>query len=366
MNILRQNEYKQILSSLRHPQQRAWIIFNPTSIGDTATVCALASAFIKEHGHAITMVVPPDHLPITQMYPNRFLRTVLMQRDGMLHIINNYLDANRFELDTPFCGHPFDVGDCRIDNLYSLLKYPGRGGISQTDAFRHILRLPWEARLERPKVLPQWESEARQIAEHFGIREGRSVILFPANSSPHPQFPDVFWETLTERLIQRGYMVFCNMRGGNFRPQTMPIRGSIPIEVSIEHALPLVRYAGRMISGAHGMQFLQLLGGQFGQMTVAMPISSNRGNLNMSERSYHWSTFLAQNMYPEMVRNLPFAEFSVPFDGPAEELKRVAVAIADESFDDPRCLKRLGTQGQPFTEEHSDWLDQLIEPAPSL
>jgi hypothetical protein len=362
MNILREAEYQSALSQLRHPEKRTWVILNPTSIGDTATICALASAFVKAHGHGITMVIPPDHAALVQMYPDRFARIVTMERGGMLYLINNYLDASRFELDVPFCAHAYDHGDGRLHNIMQLFKFPRRGGLSLNDSYRHLLRLPWDAKLERPIIPPAWQAEAEQIAEKAGMPKGKSVILFPANSSQHPQFRDVFWETLVARLKERGYTVFCNMKGGNFRPATMPIRGSIPIEVSMEHALPLVKHAGRVVSSANGMQFLQLLGGQFAQMTVAMPISSDYGDLHMNLRTYDWTAFLAQFMYPEMVLNMPFAEFHVPHDGPDEELKRVAVAMADDKFDDPRCLWRQGGNGQKFIDEQAEWLQDLIEP----
>jgi hypothetical protein len=335
---------------------------NPASIGDTVTVCALAREFVKRHGHAVTMVVPPDHIAVTHMYPNRFLRVLTAERALMMDIGNNFIDANRFELDMPFFGHPYDHGDCRGDELFYLFKYPGRGGISLTDLYRYMLRLPWDSPLDRPAISQEWDAEARQLADDIGMPAGKSVVLFPANSSPHPQFPDVFWETVAGRLTANGYKVFTNMKGGNYRPNTMPICGTIPVEVPIHLALSLVQLAGRTICSAHGMQFLQLLGGKFRQMTVAMPIGRQFGDWRMNERRQYSTTFMAQYMYPELCVDLPFAEFSVPFDGSPEELKRVAVAIADESFDDPSCLKRAGSSGQMYLDEHRDWMSALVQP----
>lgn len=335
---------------------------NPTSIGDTVTVCALAHDFVKHHGHAITMIVPPDHLPITNMYPNRFLRVLTAERSAMMHIVNNYLDSNRFELDIPFCGHPYDLGDCRGDELFYLHKYPGRGGISLTDLYRYILRLPWDSQLHRPVVLPEWHEEARQLAQSIGMPMDTSVLLFPANSSAHPQFPDIFWRTLAERLADNGYRVFTNMKGGNFRPATMPIPGTTPVDVPLHLALPLVQWAGRTICAAHGMQFLQLLGGKFGQMTVAMPIHGQGWELQMNLRRQNSTCMMAQFQYPELCLDMPFAEFSVPFDGTDDELARVAIAIADQSLGDSNCVKRAGSGGRLYLDEHRDWLSGLIEP----
>lgn len=362
MNVLREAEYRSVLAQLRDPQQRSWILLNPTSIGDTALVCAFARAFTRQHGHGITMVVPPDHMAVTKMYPNRFLRVLTADRNIQTHIINNYLDMDRFEIDVPICAHPYDHGDGRSDNLMYLFKYPGRGGLSLTDVFRHMLRLPWDAAIDRPQIPAEWDVEAEQIAQQLGMVKGKSVIIFPSNSSQHPQFPDVFWSTMAARLRERGYMVFTNMKGGNFHPKTMPIAGTTPINVDMHQALSLVRYAGRTISGAHGMQFLQLMGGQYAQMTVTMPIAKAFTDLQLNGRQYHSTAFMAQYMYPELLVNTPFAEFNVPFDGTEDELKRIAVAIADESFNDPSRVNRVERDGSSFLDAHRDWLQTLVGP----
>jgi hypothetical protein len=362
VNILRQGELARFLEQVRDPQRRSWIIMNPTSIGDTATVCSLAHEFVKKHGHGITMLVPPDHLPITQMFPGRFLRVLTADRPTMLYIVNNFVDANRFELDVPFCGHPYDHGDCRGDELFYLHKYPGRGGISFTDLMRFLLRLPWDSQLERPTILPEWEAEAQSLADSIGMPIGKSVLLFPANSSQLPQYPDVFWETLAARLNGNGYTVFTNMKGGTFKPKTMPIVGTTAIEVPIHLALPLVRLAGRTICSANGIQFLQLLGGAFKQMSVTVTMDSQRGDWELNLRKHCSEARFAQYMYPELCLDAPFAEFSVPFDGTPDELRRVAVAIADESTKDSSCVARAGTNGQLYLDEHRDWLKGLVAP----
>jgi hypothetical protein len=362
MNVIRQAEYDHMLANLRDPTQRSWIILNPTSIGDTATVCALAAAFVKKHGYGITMVIPPDHLPVVQMFPNRFLRVLTADRAAMISMLDSYIAPARFELDVPFCAHPYYLGDGRSDEITYLFKYPGRGGLNVTDMYRYLLRLPWDAPLERPVIPTEWEQEALLLADSVGMEIGKSITLFPANSSEHPQFPDVFWETLAARATDNGYKVFTNMKGGNFRPKTMPIVGTTPIDVPVHLGLPLVNLAGRTISGAHGMQYLQLLGGRFKQMTVTLPVHANFDDFNLNGRMYSPTAGLAQFMCPELCLGKPYSEFIVPFDAPDEELKRIAVAIADESFDDPNCFKRMASGGQLYTVENADWLAPLVQP----
>jgi len=362
MDMLLQRQFAKFLEEVRDPQRRTWIILNPHSIGETATVCSLAREFVKQHGHGITMVVPPDHLPITQMFPGRFGRVLTAERSFMRYIIQHFIDSNRFELDFPFSAHQYDLGDCRGDELFYLLKFPGRGGISQTDLFRYLLRLPWDSQMERPTISPDWDLEAGRLAQSIGMPIGASVLLFPATTTPHPQFPDLFWETLAARLARNGQAVFTNMKGGIVGPKTMPIAGTTPVEVPIHLGLSLVRLAGRTICSSHGMHFLLLLGGRFRQMTVTMPVGSHSDDTNVTSRKFHFTNLMSQFMMPEFCLDAPLAEFAVPFDGTEKELERLALAIADQTFSDDSCLKRAGSTGQLYLEEHRDWLSGLIQP----
>jgi hypothetical protein len=362
MNVIRKQEYLKILDNMRHPQQRSWIMLNPTSIGDTATVCALAGAFLKQHGHAITMVVPPDHLPIALMYPHRLIRIVPMDRPSMLSFINNYMDVSKFELDIPFCAHPYDHGDGRLDQIGYLLKYPGRGGLTFTDTIRYLLRLPWNSELERPTIPAEWTEEAQRFAAEVGMIPGKSVTLFPASSSPVPQFPDMFWATLVDRLNARGYKVFCNMKGGNVRPATMPIPGTIPIEVPVHLALPLVKIAGRTISSANGLQFLQLLGGEFEQMTALFRLHGNGDDFEMNSRIYSAVSPIHQFIAPELCLDTPFSEYAMPINGTEEDYTRIALAVANDDQTDRNCFKRGAENGMLYTEANREWLSELVGP----
>jgi hypothetical protein len=234
--------------------------------------------------------------------------------------------------------------------------------MSFTDLMRHVLRLPWESQMERPTIPPEWEAEAFQFAQNHGIRSNESVLLFPANSSPLPQIPDIFWETVAKRMREHGLSVFTNMKGGNVRPKTMPIADTTPVEVPIHLALPLVRLAGRTICSPNGMQFLQLLGGRFRQMTVAMPMDRQLGDWEMNARLYCAVARMQQFVNPELCLDAPMAEFAVPYDGTDEELTRIAIAIADESFEDPSCLQRTCSNGRSYVDQHRDWLSALVQP----
>jgi hypothetical protein len=111
-----------------------------------------------------------------------------------------------------------------------------------------MLRLPWDSQMERPTIPPEWDLEAGRLAESIGMPIGASVVLFPANTTRHAQFPDLFWETLAARLTKNGQAVFTNMKGGTVRPKTMPIAGTRPVEVPVHLALSLVRLADMLFA----------------------------------------------------------------------------------------------------------------------
>jgi hypothetical protein len=133
------------------------------------------------------------------------------------------------------------------------------------------------------------------------------------------------------------------------------------VEVPIHLALSLVRLAGRTICSPSGMQFLQLLGGRFRQMTVLMPVDRQAGDWEMNFRKYCSEARMQQFVNPELCLDAALDEFSVPIEGTDDELKRIAVAIADESSGDSACLTRVGGNGRSYVEEHRDWLSGLIQ-----
>lgn len=361
MNIALHAQYLHALTQLRDPQRRTWIILNPGSIADTAIMCALVDAFVKRHGDAVTMVVPPEQVPITQMFSHPSMRVVPALSDYMHYLIHQHIDLHRFEIDMPLCAAPDYLGDGRIASTKYLFKFPGRGGLSIPDMYRYLMHLPWDAPLQRPQIAQQWEQEALQLADGAGIEIGNSVVLYPWANSELPQFPDSFWETLASQLSLNGRRVFTRMLPGKLQP----IAGTAAINFPLRLELPLTKLAGRIIGTVHGMHYMHLLGGDFRQMTLLMPIASDFRDLEVRGRKSSPTDYMSQFMYPELCLGRPFTEFAVPYDGSDAELGSLAVAIANESFDDPGCFKRMASHGQLFTDENADWLSKLIQPMAS-
>ncbi|MDY7577039.1 hypothetical protein RGU70_01695 [Herbaspirillum sp. RTI4] len=363
MSVRGQAWFNEMLKKLRHPYKRTWIILNPASIGETVTVCALSDAFVKAHGYSITMVVQPHHLAITEMYPNRFEQVLVEDRDVILEIMR-HCPPHQFDIDVPLAGFFYNLGDARADAISYLFKYPGRGGLTFTDTYRHIFKLPWDARLERPIVPVEWMDQAQNFVTMAGIDTQHAIILFPANNSAITQFPDIFWTTLAARLNQNGYQVLCNMKGGQFQPDTMPIAGTIPIDVSMQLGLPLISLIGKVIGGANGMLFWQAMGGLFDEMTVLFPMTANDEDVLLNERIYPAHLSKMQFMAPEVCVDIPFSEFGVPFSGSEKELIRLARSIADQSLGNPDRFQRYSADGSDYISGNAQWLRALIAPIP--
>lgn len=362
MNVIRKAAYNAMLEKVRHPEKRTWIILNPVSIGETTTVCALASAFVKKHGHGITLVIRPEQQAIAEMYPGRF-EQVIVATQAEQGEMQRFLPPAQFELDIPFAASPDSLGDARTDNIYYILKHPNRGGLSTTDCYRHLLMLPWDSKLERPTIPMAWELEAQAYAEEVGIIPGESVILFPSTSSSHPQFPSFMWQTLIKRLHDNGKKVFCNMKGGLIHPEKLPIEGSLPIEVPIHLAMSLARIAGRIIMPPNGMHFLQMMGGQVPNLTVVVPANDPTSDFILNRRPYSTTLRFAEYTNPELLLDIPYAEFVIPHDPEQEtKIKECAIAVADYDLDHPSRYLRNGRGRPTFVEENRDWIGTLITP----
>jgi len=244
-----------ITSVLKDKDQRSWILLNPTSVGDTWTVCALAKAFTETHGERITMVVKTSQSALAQFFQSHIFKIITIEDRELETLCDKVQYFDSFIIDQPIIAHPFWHGDGRLDRIMLLNKLPGRGGISMVDMSRYILHLDWSAALATPLVPAVWIEEAIHYANNLGIVKGRSIILFPDNNTVE-SLPDFFWQILANELLNIGYSVFTNMKGNAKGPRLAPLSGTKAIDVNMNMAIPLVEYAGNFISGNNGFAFM--------------------------------------------------------------------------------------------------------------
>lgn len=357
-------------SSIRIPGKPAWIVLCGYAIGETSLFCSLADEFVKAHGHGIILVVTPKHAPVARMYAHRFLKIVTMPDEYMRYMLRSgYIPQERFELDQPLSGCWIDRGFRFSDGIKYLGRYPGRGGISDTDTMRFVLRLPWNARIEPPRISPEWEDEAWQLAKSVGLRTGRSVLLCPINNSSK-KLPDIFWKTIAARLNENGYKVFTNMGGLNpFNgPPTMPVEGTVPVNLPIHLVMPFINFAGWAITGTNGMFFFTMIACfENIKLTNLVSVTSNTEETHSSlgynaplTRQLQVTGVSMQYIAPELCLKTPLDEYLSPYEASDDELMRLAVVVADQNTDDSSCIKRYETNGKLFVHEHADWLRHLV------
>lgn len=356
-------------NTIRIPGKPAWIILCGYAIGETALFCSLADAFVKEHGHGIILLITPKHAMVAKMYAHRFLKIMTIPEDLMRAMLrSNYIPQDRFELNMPLSGCWIDRGFRYSDGIKYIGRYPGRGGISESDMMRFVLRLPWNAKLEAPRILPEWEDAAWQLARQKGLRLGKSVLLCPICNS-NPRFPDVFWSTLARHLLDAGYVVFTNMGGlNNFNaPPTMPIAGTIPVELPINLVIPFANFAGRMISGGNGMCLLTFLSAPETFKMVQLQHYEKKAPPTHSSLGCRAPLTKGQELIgtmqfalPELCLKVPLTEYLVPTDGTEDELRHIARMVAEQNTSDAACYKRYECNGRLYIEEHADWLRDLV------
>jgi hypothetical protein len=252
-----QSYWTSALNLLREKERRSWILLNPTSLGDTWIVCALAKSFKETHEGPLTMVVKPTQVAIAQMYQPYIDRIICLQQD--LHEVCDRIQQHTtFDIDQPIIAHPFWHGDGRLDELSKLFEYKNRGGLLFADFFRYVLRLPWTSELVKPAIPQIWRDEAVAYAHELGMVQGRSVILFP-NNNTNKELPESVWQILADKLRARGLIVFTNMFGNTWKgSRSTPLEGTKAITVQLHHALPLAEFAGRIISGPNGLCTIML------------------------------------------------------------------------------------------------------------
>jgi hypothetical protein len=359
-----------INESVKIPGKPAWLVFCGYAIGETVTFCALAGEFKHHHGHDIVIVITPKHQQVINMYAQNFAKIVAISDESMQLVLRSgYIPQDRFELDKAFSPCWIDRGYRDSDGMRFLWKYPGRGGISESDLARMVLHLPWNAKLEAPFVSEPLERSAFALALNNGMRIGRSVLLCPINNSA-PRLPLLFWNEVAKALIQKGLTVFTNMGGHNPYNglSSMPIEDTIPVDLPIDHVIPFIRLAGSVISGGNGMLHLTFMAdNKKFELTHLIPYSVNaiQGHSSLGFRSAthpeignHLAASMQYEM-PELCQNTRMAEFIIPYDGDEADLIHLANVVANRQIDDASCIHRKGTEGKCYVTENRGWLAEL-------
>ena len=248
--------WKAALDYWRDPDQKSWILVNPAALGDTWCTCALAGAFRKTYGGPLTLVIGEHQRAVADMYAHQFDRIITWEPERLGRFCIRLMGAGHFDMDEPIIAHPAWHGTGnQIFRMMIRLRYPEKGGLNFLDQWRMMLRLPWDAPIERPHVPDAWREEALHYAKALNMPLGESVIIFPDNNT-NPPLPASVWEKLARAYSDLGLTVYTNLAGNRQGQRREPLIGTRPITINLQNAIPLVELAGRYATMANGMQGL--------------------------------------------------------------------------------------------------------------
>jgi len=149
---------------------------------------------------------------------------------------------------------------------------------------------------------------------------------------------------------------------------SMPIEGTIPVDLPIEYVIPFIRLAGHVISGGNGMLHLTFLAeNKKFELTHLIPVSESAvaSHSSLGFRSIthpEVGNQLAASMQyemPELCFNIRMAEFFIPYDADEPTLARLASTVVNRQINDSSCLHRKGMNGNDYVLENIEWLSEL-------
>ncbi len=333
MNIGKPEELRKIISKLRITDRRTYILMTPNSIGEIATISAFSKSFKIAHGVGITLVCRQNHVVIPNIfYANHFERIIVMPM-SLMHDFSLFrvIDPLNFDLDVPINMWPGLHGDGRLLEIHDLKSYKGgRGGLSYIDMHRYMLRIGWDAKIEKFNIPAQLEYDAKKYAENIGIVPGMSVILFIGNNSNSPA-PSAVFVQIAKEYCNKGYKVFFNKKGAMHINDDSDIKlYANEIDLNIEMAISVANIAGNVVMSSNGLTLLFLL---LFNMNFNLFVLLTDGISSDGGHTYRTINFLMGSHYlvsPELVFNKDnYREFIVERNISDDDINNLSSAIVN-------------------------------------
>jgi len=219
--------------------------------------------------------------------------------------------------------------DGRLLDLHHLFTdHRGRGGLSFLDMYRYMMRLPWASEICPGKINLRLHEYALSYSMKHGVEPGKSVIFFIGNNTNKPA-PASLWESLASDFQKKGVKIFACTSGAKFLPTKFTL--DVPfLEMTPGMAVAVSRIAGRVVSGANGVQFLSLVVDTPPMMDILLAdriIDEATGHFVYmnSNRSSH------STAVPELViNNQLYREWLIRESASANELQEIGMALAKD------------------------------------
>jgi len=239
---------------LLREHESAWVLVSLYSLGDTFLLCSHLKTFRHRHGESaqrIALVIKRSHLAIASMFSEHF-DSVHVVEDAFLDQVAQHLMRygikSGFGPNQALFVHPHHINDTRVDEFCNI------DGVSQANMYANLLRLPILSPLTSPRVNRNVQDELDHLIDRYGIRKGKSAIIFPDTNSWPGQIDEAFWNGLSQQLAGAGWHVYTNSsgnrRGGARRAA---LDGSKLVEIPLHLVIPLLESAGWMIGAQCGL-----------------------------------------------------------------------------------------------------------------
>src|SRR5882762_604017 len=168
---------------LLREHESAWVLVSLYSLGDTFLLCSHLKTFRHRHGESaqrIALVIKRSHLAIASMFSEHF-DSVHVVEDAFLDQVAQHLMRygikSGFGPNQALFVHPHHINDTRVDEFCNI------DGVSQANMYANLLRLPILSPLTPPRVNRNVQDELDHLIDRYGIRKGKSAIIFPDTNS---------------------------------------------------------------------------------------------------------------------------------------------------------------------------------------
>jgi hypothetical protein len=344
------HEYlNRLLTQIKNPTKRNWILMVPNSLGETLYVCGLAKSFVEKHGHGVTLVISETHKFIAECYANTFDQVVYLDKGTMrLFSESGYIPKNCFQIDFPYNTYPQQNGEGRIFSLVELWTDTlGKAGLDVLNMYRYILRLDWGAKFQSPVLPKEARARAAEIIEKHGIKKDKSVVLLVGNNTCKPS-PALLWEKLANNYHAKGYDVIVNTYKAMFTPANLNIPFAKRVDLALDVLVPICEHAGNVVSGANGGVLFALSFAMDFHISILMPTEMCFDWQAPAFRKINNMSGCHQLSVSEIAdRHNNLYEWNVPADEDCSE--KLLEEIADDIFGNNKGSQFLLTKGKDFS-----------------
>ena len=218
-----------------------YFVASAFSSGDVYLMASLARAFRVEHGGGrIVFLTRPQHQFIPELFASvdsavavePYVTQGVKERTWLWRE-----DCPKGRFYKPALLGPVAMVGCRGTTIF--------------DAWRAVMRVPWDALSERPRLPTDRErEEARALLSRLELSSGKFALLCPDAQSTRelPELPDDLWRQLATSLRARGVVPVTNLG-----PQTRIIDGTTGARIPLPLLRAFAMEAGWIVAKRSGL-----------------------------------------------------------------------------------------------------------------